>query len=168
MTRRYLADPGFDSRPEAVPGLGGLQTVIGYVAWACTAACLIGLILAGAQMAVAHRRGSSDSFSRLGGVVAGCLIIGAASSLVGGLLGFNLFTSTAKPIPGLQGVQTIIRYTSWVAGGICLIGLLVAGAMMAISYRQGQDQEHMSRLAGVGAGCLIVGGASAIVAALIP
>ena len=62
--------------------------------------------------------------------------------------------------------QTIISWTAWVAAGLCLIGLIVCGATLAISYHRG-SQEHVGRLGGVAAGCLVVGAASSIVGALI-
>jgi hypothetical protein len=59
--------------------------VIGYVSWIAAAVCLIGLIVAGASMTMAHRRGELPS-GRLGGVVAGCLIVGSASTIIGALI----------------------------------------------------------------------------------
>ena len=160
-----LAGP-FNNNPTPVPGLDKFQTVIGYVGWIASALCLIGLITAGAMLAVSYHRGTNEHMGRLGGVAAGCLIVGGASSIIGGLLGFNLFTSNPQAVPGLSGVQTVIGYTSWIAAGLCLIGLIAAGGMLAVSYSRGTN-EHVGRLGGVAAGCLIVGGASSIIGALI-
>src|SRR5664280_1194430 len=107
----------FDSTPVAIPGVTKLQAVIGYSAWVATALCLIGLIVTGALMAVAHHHGTNQHVGRLGMVAAGCLIVGAASPIAGSILGFNLFTSDPEAIPGLAGVQTVIGYVSWVAAG---------------------------------------------------
>ena len=76
----------FTSDPEAIPGLAGVQTVIGYVSWVAAAVCLIGLIISGAMLAVSHQRGTVDSTGRLGGVAAGCLIVGSASTIIGALI----------------------------------------------------------------------------------
>src|SRR5664280_52156 len=132
----------FDSTPVAIPGVTKLQAVIGYSAWVATALCLIGLIVTGA------------------------LIVGAASPIAGSILGFNLFTSDPEAIPGLAGVQTVIGYVSWVAAAVCLIGLIISGAMLAVSHQRG-TVDSTGRLGGVAAGCLIVGSASTIIGALI-
>lgn len=156
----------FTSNPAAIPGVTNLQTIIGYTCWVATALCLIGLIITGAMLAVSYHRGSNEHVGRLGGVAAGCLIVGAAAPIAGAVLGFNLFTSTPQAIPGLTGVQTVISYVSWVAAALCLIGLIITGGMLAVSYQRG-NSEHAGRLGGVATGCLIVGGASTIIGALI-
>ena len=162
-----LAAPNpFNSNPTSIPGVSNLQTIIGYTAWIATAMCLIGLIATGAAMAVSYHRGHHHHVGRLGGVAAGCLVVGAAAPIAGSILGFNLFTANPEAVPGLSKVQTIIGFTSWVAAAACLIGLIGAGAMLAISYRHGET-DHAGRLGSVAAGCLIVGSASTIVGALI-
>jgi cytochrome b561 len=163
---RVLAGSPFNSNPAAIPGVTNLQTIIGYACWIATALCLIGLTITGATMAVSYHRGSNEHVGRLGGVAAGCLVVGAASPIAGAILGFNLFTSSPQAIPGLSGVQTVISYVSWIAAALCLIGLIIAGAMLAVSYQRG-NSEHAGRLGGVATGCLIVGGASTIIGALI-
>ena len=76
------------------------------------------------------------------------------------------FTSDPAAVPGMDKFQTIISWTAWIAAGLCLIGLIVCGATLAISYHRG-GQEHIGRLGGVAAGCLVVGAASSIVGALV-
>lgn len=163
---RVGAASPFNSRPTAIPGVTSLQTLIGYVCWVATALCLIGLITTGALMAVSYHRGSNEHVGRLGGVAAGCVLVGAASPIAGSILGFNLFTATPQAIPGLATVQTLIGYSSWIAAATCLIGLITAGAVMAIAYQRG-NTDHVGRLGGVATGCLLVGAASTIVGALI-
>ena len=156
---------GFNSTPVAIPGVDKLQAIIGYSAWIATAVCLIGLIIAGASMAVAHHHGETVQLGRLGGVVAGCLVVGASSSVVGAILGFNLFTANPEAVPGLTKVQDVIGYVSWAAAAVCLIGLIVAGAAMAVANQQGRMPA--GQLGAVAAGCMIVGAAGTIVGALI-
>ncbi len=156
----------FNSNPTSIPGVTNLQTLIGYLCWIATALCLVGLIVTGALMAVSYHRGSNDHVGRLGGVAAGCLVVGASAPITGSILGFNLFTATPQAIPGLTTVQTLIGYVSWVSAALCLIGLIVAGAMLAVSYQRG-NSDHAARLGSVATGCLIVGGASTIIGALI-
>jgi len=76
------------------------------------------------------------------------------------------FNSNPQPVPGMDKFQTIIGWSAWIAAGLCLIGLIVTGATLAVSYHRGTN-EHVGRLAGVAAGCLIVGGASTVVGALV-
>ena len=76
------------------------------------------------------------------------------------------FNSNPQPVPGMDKFQTIIGWSAWIAAGLCLIGLIVTGATLAVSYHRGTN-GHVGRLAGVAAGCLIVGGASTVVGALV-
>jgi hypothetical protein len=92
MSRYILPEDGtindqpFNSNPTQIPKFGGLQDVIGYTAWIASGLCLMGLIVAGALMAVSYHRGSSEHMGRLGGVAAGCLIVGSAATIVNALI----------------------------------------------------------------------------------
>lgn len=68
--------------------------------------------------------------------------------------------------PGSEGFLTILRWAAWIAFGVCVLGVIVAGAMMAISSRQGQGGEHGARLMWVLGGCIVIGSASGLVGAL--
>ena len=79
-----VPDPGRGSQP---PGSGGLVTIIKWAAWIGLAVCVLGVIIAGASMAIASRRGDGgEHMSKLGWVLGGCIIIGSASGLVGAVL----------------------------------------------------------------------------------
>ncbi|MGL5858161.1 MAG: hypothetical protein ACRC35_07125 [Angustibacter sp.] len=69
--------------------------------------------------------------------------------------------------PGSDGFVTILKWAAWLAFGICVLGVIVAGAMMALANRRGEGGEHMSRLGWVFGGCIIIGSASALVGALV-
>lgn len=69
--------------------------------------------------------------------------------------------------PGSEGFLTILRWVAWIAAGICVLGVIITGAMMAISNRRGEGGEHASRLGWAFAGSLVIGTASALVGALI-
>lgn len=74
-------DPGTGEEP---PGAGGLKKVINWVTWIAFAICVLGIIIAGAMMAVGQRRGEGgEHAARLGWVLAACIVIGSASGLVG-------------------------------------------------------------------------------------
>lgn len=69
--------------------------------------------------------------------------------------------------PGSAGLVTILRWVFYIASAMCVLGVLVAGGMMAISVRHGSGGEHVSRLGWALGGCIIIGSASALVSALL-
>jgi Type IV secretion system pilin len=68
--------------------------------------------------------------------------------------------------PGSEGFLTILSWAAWIAFGVCVMGVIAAGAMMAIASRRGEGQEHGNRLMWVLAGCIVIGSASGLVGAL--
>lgn len=79
-----VPNPGQGSQP---PGTEGFQTILKWAAWVGLAVCVLGVIIAGGSMAVSSRRGEGgEHMSKLGWVLGGCIIIGAASGLVGAVL----------------------------------------------------------------------------------
>jgi type IV secretory pathway VirB2 component (pilin) len=76
-------DPGAGQAP---PGSAQFNKVIGWITWIAFSICLLGVIIAGAMMAVGQRRGEGgEHAARLGWVLAACIVIGSASLLVNGL-----------------------------------------------------------------------------------
>ncbi|WP_020137186.1 hypothetical protein [Streptomyces sp. 351MFTsu5.1] len=71
-------------------------------------------------------------------------------------------TSNA-PGPLTTKVNLVLGILAWAgtAAGVC--GVLVTGAMMAISVKRGESSEHMSRLGMVLGGCVLVATAGPIV-----
>jgi hypothetical protein len=64
-------------------------------------------------------------------------------------------------------VQTLVDWVTTIAISICILGVIVAGAMMAIGQRRGEGGEHAARLGWVLAGCIVIGCASGLVRALV-
>lgn len=61
-----------------------VDTVLGVLAWAGTAAGVCGVLVTGAMMAISVKRGeSSEHMSRLGMVLGGCVLVATAGPLVG-------------------------------------------------------------------------------------
>jgi hypothetical protein len=56
---------------------------------------------------------------------------------------------------------------AYIALGVCVLGVIIAGASMAISHRRGEGGEQASRLGWVLAGSIVIGSASGLVAALV-
>lgn len=69
--------------------------------------------------------------------------------------------------PGAEGFLTILRWATWLAFGVCVLGAVATGAKMAMGSHHGRGQEHGASLAWVFAGCLVIGSASALVGALV-
>lgn len=69
--------------------------------------------------------------------------------------------------PGSEGLLEILSWAAWIAFGVCVLGVIICGAAMAVaSRRSGDGGEHGSRLAWVLAGCIVIGSASGLVGAL--
>jgi hypothetical protein len=64
-------------------------------------------------------------------------------------------------------VDKVVGWVSTIALSLCILGVIIAGAMMAIGQRRGEGGEHAARLGWVLAGCIVIGTASAFVTALV-
>jgi predicted metal-binding membrane protein len=69
--------------------------------------------------------------------------------------------------PGSGQIQKVVNWLTWIAMMICTMGVIIAGAMMAIGQRRGEGGEHAARLGWVLAGCIAIGAASGLVNALL-
>jgi hypothetical protein len=79
-----VPDPGTG---EAPPGVADkVLTILKWIAYLATTACVGGIIYAGGRMAIAYRRGDDTNVSQLGWVLAGSILIGSASGIVGALI----------------------------------------------------------------------------------
>jgi hypothetical protein len=76
-------NPGTGTAP---PGSAQLLTILQWIAWIATAACVVGVLMVAATMAIRHQRGEGGQhLAGLGWVLVGCVLIGTASALVGSL-----------------------------------------------------------------------------------
>lgn len=79
-----VPNPGSGSPP---PGGEKFTTILQWVAWGALGVCVMGVIICGGAMAISHRHGSGgEHAARLGWVLAGCVVVGAASGIVGALV----------------------------------------------------------------------------------
>lgn len=60
-------------------------------------------------------------------------------------------------------VQLVLGLLAWAGTAAGVTGVLVTGAMMAISHKRGETSEHMSRLGMVLGGCVLVATAGPLV-----
>jgi len=68
--------------------------------------------------------------------------------------------------PGAQQLNLVLKWVTWIAFTICVLGIVIAGAMMAVGQRRGEGGEHAARLGWVLAACIVIGSASAFVGLL--
>ncbi len=69
------------------PGTEGLLTVLNWTSWVVTVACVFGVLIVAAMMAVSHRRGQgSEAVGNLGWVLGACVLAASASQLVNVLI----------------------------------------------------------------------------------
>lgn len=65
--------------------------------------------------------------------------------------------------PGADNLLTILRWAAYLGYAVCVLGVIVAAATMAIQHRHGTAGENGARLGWVLAGSLLIGSASALV-----
>lgn len=69
--------------------------------------------------------------------------------------------------PGTEGLLSIMGWAKWVALAICVVGLIVAGAMMAIQSRRGEGGEHAGKIGMALGGVIVISAAGALVGFLM-
>ncbi|MEF9915585.1 hypothetical protein RJT17_36570 [Streptomyces sp. P5-A9] len=60
-------------------------------------------------------------------------------------------------------VNLVLGIVAWAGTAAGVAGVLITGAMMAISVKRGESSEHMSRLGMVLGGCVLVSTAGPII-----
>ncbi|MCK8678216.1 MULTISPECIES: hypothetical protein [Streptomyces] len=60
-------------------------------------------------------------------------------------------------------VGTVLNLAAWAGTAAGVAGVLVTGAMMAISFKRGEGSEHMGRLGLILGGCVLVASAGPLV-----
>ncbi|GGV74424.1 hypothetical protein [Streptomyces thermoviolaceus] len=82
----------------------------------------------------------------------------------------TMLLAAAVPNPSRQApaeltnkVDLVLGIAAWAGTAAGVAGVLVTGAMMAISLKRGEGSEHMSRLGMVLGGCVLVATAGPLV-----
>lgn len=65
--------------------------------------------------------------------------------------------------PGTEGLTTIMGWAKWVALAICVLGLMAAGALMAIQSRRGEGGEHVGKIGMALGGVIVISAGAALV-----
>ena len=68
--------------------------------------------------------------------------------------------------PGSDKLLKVVDWVRWIAFTVCILGILIAGAMMAVGQRRGEGGEHAARLGWVLAACIVIASATLLVGAL--
>jgi hypothetical protein len=58
-------------------------------------------------------------------------------------------------------------WVKWVALAVCVIGIIVAGALMAINSRRGEGGEHAGRIGFALGGVIVISAAASLVGFLV-
>jgi len=69
--------------------------------------------------------------------------------------------------PGTEGFTAIMGWVKWVALAVCVIGLIVAGAMMAVQSRRGEGGEHVGKIGMALGGVVVISAAASLVGFLM-
>lgn len=70
--------------PEAPPGFDRVDDILGWVKWGCLGLLVAALMIAGARLGFAGRHGDgSEHAGRIGSILIGVMVIGAAGALIG-------------------------------------------------------------------------------------
>ena len=87
-TITHLADT-IDVNPQAPPGSNKFLMLLSWVGWLAMVAAVAALVIVGAQFGFERRQGTADSesASRAGKALIGCVVIAIAGGLVGALVG---------------------------------------------------------------------------------
>jgi hypothetical protein len=73
--------PGTGSAPQALVTQAHL--ILDIIAWSATAACVAGVLITAAMMAISHHRGTgSEHFGSLGKVLTACILVATAGPIV--------------------------------------------------------------------------------------
>ena len=77
-------NPGTGTPP---PGFDKVNLILKWLAWLVAAACVAGILIVGGQMALRHQRGEGGQHvAGLAWVLAACVLVAAASGIVGFLV----------------------------------------------------------------------------------
>ncbi|MFJ3498445.1 hypothetical protein ACIPPJ_33315 [Streptomyces sp. NPDC086091] len=82
----------------------------------------------------------------------------------------EFLTLAAVPDPGRDApqelqdmVNLVLGIAAWAGTAAGVAGVLVTGAMMAVSFKRGEGSEHMGRLGMILGGCVLVATAGPLV-----
>ncbi len=92
----------------------------------------------------------------------------ALAALLGATPAYAAPTPGQQQPPGTQGLTTMLGWGGWLVSFVCVAGLLVVAAMMALKHRRGEGGgEAMGSLGWVLGACVLGSAAGPLASALI-
>ena len=70
--------------------------------------------------------------------------------------------SSAPPGVGTK-LNTILAWSAYIAFGMCVLGMIASGGLMAIAHRRGQSGEHIAGIGYALGGSVVIGAAGALI-----
>lgn len=65
--------------------------------------------------------------------------------------------------PGTAGLNSLLGWAKWLALAVCILGLFLVGALMAVNARRGEGGEHVGRIGVALGGVVLISAATALV-----
>ncbi|SDS71606.1 hypothetical protein [Microlunatus soli] len=72
-----------------------------------------------------------------------------------------------KQPPGTEGITAVMGWAKWIALAVCILGLVIAGALMAIQSRRGEGGEHVGKIGMALGGVVVISAAGSLVGFLV-
>lgn len=69
--------------PEEPPGMGGLTTILGWIAWGVTILCVVGFLVGVGMLVVAQHNGERQGAQKIVVALIAVVLIGSCSALFG-------------------------------------------------------------------------------------
>lgn len=90
-------------------------------------------------------------------------------AIVTAIILFPMQVPNPEPVqpPGTSGFVTIMGWAKWVALAVCILGLIAAGALMAIQSRRGEGGEHVGKIGMALGGVIVISAAASLVGFLV-
>jgi len=111
--------------------------------------------------------GSAQPSHKAGRVVSAALVVVAESLTAGPAWAAAPTPGNVQP-PGTEGLTTMLGWGGWLVSFVCVAGILIVAAMMALKHRRGEGGgEAMGSLGWVLGACVLGSAAGPIANALI-
>lgn len=83
-TASHLVTELPNPEPQAPPGMDNFKLILGWIKWGALVACIVGVMIAGAMVAIGNSRGggASEHLPKVLWAILGALIISASTWLI--------------------------------------------------------------------------------------
>lgn len=150
---------GQGAAPAAAPGeaSAAFGQILNYVVWVSLAVAVISLVLLGARMTVAHRRGeSAANVGRLGLILGGVTVVAGAASLVG-------FVMPSARVNAGGAAGQLQSQLWWIVVTLSVASVIIGAARMIWTQRAQPGKETLQAVLTL----VVVAGMGATVAGLL-